>query len=101
MVKTYIGYHTQHRCDDVRAVQTTSETCFKNDDIHILGREPVQGQKSGDLEEGHVQMVEGVAPLMNEGPDIFLGDEMEGRSFASLRMTSDHPHAFTEIENMG
>ncbi len=51
MVQTYICNDTEYRGDDVRAVQTASETGFKHHDIRSGIREPAQSNRCGYLEE--------------------------------------------------
>ena len=72
MVETDVGYDAQNRSHYVSAVQTSPETGFQNDDIDIFRSESVQGKQCGYLKEGHVQVVEGILPLMDEIPDVFL-----------------------------
>ena len=113
MIQTDVCDHAKHRSDDVRAVETASESGLKHHHIHLHMSKPAQCKRCGYLKEGHVKMVEGLLPLIYKIPDIFLRDQRE-RSFASLRMTrnrvrmtrnrvrmtSDHPYSFTEVQDM-
>ena len=66
MVQTYVSYDAEDRRHDVRAVKTSSQTCFKNDNVHLPGGKPIKCHQSGNLKERKVQMIECILPLLNE-----------------------------------
>ena len=72
VVKTYICYYTEYRCDYVCTVQTTSKPSLQNHDINVFVRKPLKRHDRGYFKEGQVKMVEGISPPFNEIPDILL-----------------------------
>ena len=72
MIKTDIRYDTEHRSDNVRTVQTASETGFEHHHINLFISEPLECHDGRDLKERQVKMVKSIAPLLHERPHIFL-----------------------------
>ena len=66
MVMPDIGDDTQLWDKDVGRIQTTSQTCFQHDDIHLLAHEPFHGQMHIDIKHGQLQCVPALLVTVDE-----------------------------------
>ena len=101
MVKTDVGYHAEDRGDDIGTVKTSAESGLEDHEIDFLPCEPVECHECRYLEEGHVQMVESILPLIYEIPHFLLGNQRDtGIVRVFFRPSLDNPHTLSEIQDV-
>ena len=86
MVQTDIGYYANLGRDDIRSIQTTTQTRFNNSNLHLACSKEVEGHSRCHLKKREVQLAHLRLMARNEIDNLALGYHL-----------AIHAHTFAEV----